>query len=142
MSNLDLPDVNVLVALLHPGHVYHDLAQQWFADAKRFATTPITESGLLRVALNPAAMGTAARAADALVSLRSIRSDSRAEFLPDDSSLARATIDLAGLAGHKQITDLHLVNLAAAHDARLVTLDRRIRPILTPEDQAHVMVLN
>jgi len=141
MSDLDLPDVNVLVALLHPGHVHHQTAQRWFAGAARFATTPITESGLLRMALNPAVMGTVTSAADALASLRSLRSDARAEFLADDSSLAQATIDLIGLVGHKQTTDLHLVNLAAAHDARLVTLDKRVRPTLAPDDQARVVVL-
>lgn len=142
MSDLDLPDVNVLVALLHPGHVHHQVAQQWFAGARRFATTPITESGLLRMALNPAVMGTETRTADALASLRSLQADRRAQFLADDSSLARTVIDLIGLVGHKQVTDLHLVNLAAAHDARLVTLDKKIRPTLAPDDQVCVVVLS
>ncbi|MDR3068848.1 MAG: PIN domain-containing protein [Cellulomonas sp.] len=141
MSDLDLPDVNVLVALLHPGHVHHQTAQRWFTGAERFATTPITESGLLRMALNPAVMGTETGAAAALASLRSLRSDVRARFLADDSSLAQATIDLVGLVGHKQVTDLHLVNLAATHDARLVTLDKRIRLTLAPGDQARVVLL-
>ena len=142
MNDVDLPDVNVLVALLQPDHVYHDVAHRWFANVKRFATTPVTEAGFLRIALNPAVMGTRVHLADALASLRSIRSDRRADFLPDDSSLVKASIDLVGLIGHKQITDLHLVNLAAAHNARLVTLDTRIRPVLVPTDHAYVVVLN
>ncbi|MCL2467288.1 MAG: PIN domain-containing protein [Micrococcales bacterium] len=142
MSDLDLPDVNVLVALLHPGHVHHHVAQQWFANAKRFATTAVTEAGLLRMALNPTVTGTEASTAAALASLRSLRSDARAQFLPDDSSLAHATVDLIGLMGHKQVTDLHLVNLAACHGARLVTLDKKIRLVLAPGDQACVVTLS
>jgi len=141
MNNLHLPDVNVLVALLHPGHVYHQNVQQWFTGVERFATTPITEVGLLRISLNPVVMGAEICVADALASLRSLRSHPRAEFLPDDSSLAQATIDLIGLAGHKQTTDLHLVNLAAIRNAYLVTLDTKIRPTLAPGDQDRVMVL-
>lgn len=141
MTDLDLPDVNVLVALLHPDHVHHPVAQHWFADTQRFATTPITESGLIRMALNPAVTGIAVRTADALASLASVRADPRADFLADDSSLSAARVDLIALVGHKQVTDLHLVNLASAHDARLVTLDTRIRPALAPADQERVLVL-
>ncbi|MCL2736899.1 MAG: hypothetical protein FWD75_09790 [Propionibacteriaceae bacterium] len=141
MSDLDLPDVNVLVALLHPGHMYHEIAHQWFTDTRRYATTPITESGLLRIALNPTVMATEIHTKDALASLRSLKADPRAEFLPDDSSLADASIDLVGLVGHRQVTDMHLVNLAAAHKARLVTLDTTIRLTLTPDDQHWVVPL-
>ena len=44
-----LLDVNVLIALLDPNHVHHDLAQAWFESARSrsWATCPITEIGLL-----------------------------------------------------------------------------------------------
>lgn len=141
MTDIDLPDVNVLVALLHPGHIHHSTAQGWFSKSERFATTAITESGFLRLALNPSVMGSRIRAADALTSLRSLRMDPRAEFLPDDSTLTNAQIDLVGLVGHKQVTDLHLVNLAASHHARLVTLDTKIKQTLTADDHIHVVTL-
>ncbi|MGV7591807.1 TA system VapC family ribonuclease toxin, partial [Mycobacterium kansasii] len=86
-----------------------------FASTPRFATTPITEAGLVRMALNRAVMGTAITAQQALASLASLRADDRATFVPDDSSLAEPSIDLVGLAGNKQVTDLHLVNLVAQH---------------------------
>jgi len=141
-AELFLPDVNVLVALLHPGHACHQAAQQWFAMVERFATTSMTEAGLLRVALNPVVMGMETSASSALAALRSVRADPRAEFLADDSSLANASSErMVGLAGHKQVTDLHLVNLAATHNAQLVTFDRRIRPSLDPSDQRRVVVL-
>ncbi|MFT4009581.1 MAG: hypothetical protein QM655_06000 [Nocardioidaceae bacterium] len=142
MTELDLPDVNVLVALLSPAHVHHDTAQTWFDSVACFATTPVTESGLVRMAMNPAVMGVAESAERALALLRSLREDARAEFLPDDSSLAEAAIDLVGLVGFRRVTDLHLVNLAAAHSGRLVTFDTKIRPVLSPDDQARVHVLS
>lgn len=142
MTERDLPDVNVLVALLHAGHVHHRAAQDWFASVARFVTTPVTEAGVIRVAMNPAVMGAQASAGDALESLRSLRRDPRAEFLPDDATLTEPTIDLVGLVGFRQVTDLHLVNLAAAHAARVVTFDTKIRPVLPPDDAALVRVLS
>lgn len=141
MTEFDLPDVNVLVALLSPAHVHHGAAQAWFDSASRFATTPITEAGLVRMAMNQAVMGTALTAGDAVASLRSLRAHERAEFVADDSSLTEAAIDLVGLAGFRQVTDLHLVNLAARHSGRLVTFDTKIRPVLAPADHAAVHVL-
>ena len=141
MSELDLPDVNVLVAILTPSHIHHQLAQQWFGQTEGFATTPLTEAGFLRVGLNPAVTGTTLAAATVLASLRSLRADERWRFLADDSSLTLAAIDLTGWVGHKQVSDLHLVNLAASHQARLVTLDLRIRSTLTPKDHRSVLVL-
>lgn len=131
MSELDLPDVNVIIALLHRGHVHHRYAQEWFAKVRRFATTPITETGFLRLALNPSVMGSQTSSDAALASLRSLRADRRATFLADNATLAEAVIPVTALTGHRQVTDLHLVNLAVAHSARLVTFDRRIASTLT-----------
>lgn len=49
----ELPDVNVLVALLQPSHVGHEMAMQWFESVESYATTPVTELGFVRLALNP-----------------------------------------------------------------------------------------
>ena len=142
MTDLDLPDVNVLVALLQPGHVHHRSAQAWFGSVERFATTSITESGFVRIALNPVIAGGQIAVSAVLASLSSLRGDDRAEFLPDDSSLAEPQFDLRGLSGFRQVTDFHLVNLAAAHSARLVTFDRRIGSTLMPDDRRLVCLLN
>ncbi len=140
-SAIELPDVNVLVSLLHPDHVHHALASDWFTSVARYATTPITEAGFLRLALNPAVAGVEIAPAVALESLRSVRSDSRAEFIEDDSSLADPSIELSGLSGFRQITDLHLVNLAVRHRAVLTTFDRRLLTCLIRRDQRHVRLL-
>lgn len=137
----DLPDVNVLVALLQPRHVAHGLASSWFNETAAFATTPVTEMGLVRLALNPKVMGLQVTATQALGSLASLRADARATFVPDDASLAEASIDLRGLVGHRHVTDLHLVELAARHAMTVVTLDSRLPSSLLPDARHHVRVL-
>ena len=50
-----LLDVNVLVALLDPAHVFHERASRWFASIhpQTWATCPITENGVLRILTLP-----------------------------------------------------------------------------------------
>jgi hypothetical protein len=143
MSDLKLvvPDVNVLVALTNPSHVFHSEAHRWLAGIERYATTPVTESGLLRMLLNRTVTGQAVTPEQALAVLAGIRADPRAGFLIDDSSLADADVDTTGLAGHKQVTDWHLLNLAARHDGVLVTFDRKITQAVLPGDAVRVVTL-
>jgi uncharacterized protein len=140
-AKLAVPDVHVLVALTNPSHVFHQESHRWLADVARYATTPVTESGLLRMLLNPAVTGQAVTSEQALAVLAGIRADSRAEFLVDDSSLADANVDTTGLAGHKQVTDWHLLNLASRHDGVLVTFDRRLARAVLPTDAVRVVTL-
>jgi toxin-antitoxin system PIN domain toxin len=140
-GRLPLPDVNVLVALTNPAHQHHSQAHSWLSSADRFATTPITESGLVRLLLNPVVTGQQVSGAQAIEILARLRADARATFLPDESSLAAARVDLVGLAGHRQTTDFHLLNLAAERHATLVTFDRRIAESLVAADQPLVRVL-
>ena len=141
MNRTELPDVNVLLALLQPGHVAHEIAGQWFCAVEKFATTPVTELGLLRLSLNPKVMGQQVAPAAALASLSSVRADSRAIFLPDDGTLDDPLISDRGLQGHRQVTDFHLVNLAARHGMLLVTLDQALSEALLPGDRIHVRTL-
>ena len=69
------------------------------------------------------------------------RTDPRWRWLPDDSTLADPVIDLSVLVGHRQVTDLHLVNLAASAGLRLVTFDAGIAAALAKADRRHVLVL-
>lgn len=138
---LAVPDVNVLVALTNPSHVFHRESHRWLADVERFATTPVTESGLLRMLLSPAITGQAVAPEQALAVLAGIRADPRAEFLVDDSSLAAAVVNTTGLAGPRQVTDWHLLNLAAYHDGVLVTFDRKIARAVLPADATRVVTL-
>lgn len=136
-----LPDVNVLVALTNPAHQHHAAAHRWLSGVSRFATTPITESGLVRLLLNPVVTGQKVTTEQAVGILQGIRAHSRATFLPDHSSLAMTAVDLIGLAGAKQTTDFHLVNLAASHGGVLTTFDRRVSQSLIKRDQQYVCTL-
>ncbi|MDR0593985.1 MAG: PIN domain-containing protein [Bifidobacteriaceae bacterium] len=138
---LYLLDANVLLALTHAGHLNHARATSWLASAARWATAPATESALIRLLLNRAVVGAKVTGAQALGVLRSLRDAPGHEFLPDGTSLADPAINLTGLMGHRQVTDLHLVNLAARNGAVLATFDARIEAALSESDAALVHVI-
>ena len=73
--------------------------------------------------------------------MRGIRAERRWRFLTDDASLADPDITTEVLMGHHQVTDLHLVNLAARHGAVLATFDAAIPTWLAPADRRHVLVI-
>lgn len=133
-----LLDVNVLLALSWDQHVHHVAAHRNFARLERWATTPITEAGLVRLLMTEAVTGTKVSGRDALSQLRAMRTAPGWTWMPDGSSLADAVIDDRVLMGRRQVTDLHLVNLAAAHDTRLATFDARLITSLAPADQGSV----
>ncbi len=133
-----LLDVNVLLALSWDEHVHHDAAHRNFARLEGWATTPITEAGLVRLLMTEAVTGSKVSGQDALSQLRAIRAAPGWTWMPDGSSLADAVIDDRVLMGRRQVTDLHLVNLAASHHTRLVTFDAGLVSSLTPADHGSV----
>lgn len=136
-----LLDVNVLVALTVDAHVHHEAAHRHLAGAEHWATCSLTETALVRLLLNPLTTGRSLHPADVLVVLRNIRAQPSWDFLADPTSLADPVIDTQPLAGTKQVSDFHLVNLAATHGRSLVTFDRRIPAALAPADRRHVEVI-
>ena len=137
-----LCDVNVLVALVLSTHVHHRAAHAALRQhTGGWATTPMTEAALVRLLLNPLVTGRAFGVTDVLAVLRGVRQDPRWRWLPDASTLADAAIDISVLTGHQQVTDLHLVNLAAVSGVRLATFDAAIPASLAPADRGHVEVL-
>lgn len=56
--------------------------------------------------------------------------------------LAVPYVDLIGLAGYKQATDFHLINLVAEHGGVLVTFNGKIAPSLAVADQRFVQALS
>ena len=111
-----LLDVNLLLACAWSGHADHARANRWLNTLAEFSTAPATQMGFLRVSLSPAygaAFGDAQTALRAIVQLKSHR------FLTD----AVAANSLPALSHGKDVTDAHLVRLAASHKLRLATLD-------------------
>jgi toxin-antitoxin system PIN domain toxin len=137
---IDLPDVNVLAALHLSGHPHRDIARAWFDAAEGFATTPMTQAGLLRLLLNPTLVArpdsTAARRA-----LSALLAAPGAVFWADDSRDVGAPALMDALTGYRQVTDLHLLAIAASHGARLVTLDTGIGAALRAKDRKHLLTL-
>jgi toxin-antitoxin system PIN domain toxin len=140
-----LLDVNVLVALSVATHVHHLSARRWLSEVPEngdlCVTTPTTECGLTRLLLNPRVYGHQLDATTVLGQVLALRSRPGWTFLADDSSLADPAISLMPLAGHRQVTDFHLLNLAARHSATLVTFDRRLPTYLDPADRELVEVV-
>lgn len=123
-----LLDANVLIALTNRRHIQHERARQWFGGKDRsFATCPITQGALLRHyyrdAERPDING-------AFYLLKQIESMPGHEFWPD--ALSYSKISLAGVIGHRQVTDAYLVALAAERGERLATMDRGLA-LLHPE---------
>lgn len=114
-----LLDANVLIALTVREHEHHDRCSRWFGGFSTddgFATCPTVEGALLRFLVR---VGERSSAAQAVVT--ALRSDPRHAFWPD--ALSYADVDLAGVRGHRQVTDSYLATLAADRAALLATLD-------------------
>ena len=123
-----LYDVNALIALLDHLHPKHDGVSEWVADnaGEGWASCPLTQNGYLRIRSQPR-YPRPLRLAEAYAQLLDATSSQNHQFIADDISLLDDTLVRFGnLAGPRQLTDVYLLALAVAHDARLVTLDRRI----------------
>lgn len=135
-----LLDVNVLLALSWDQHVHHRVAQQRFTKLDTWFTSSTTEAGLVRLLLTELVVGRKVTGTEALGHLAAIRQVPGWGFLPHTSSLASPSIDTRVLMGRRQVTDLQLINLAAAHDTRLATFDAALKDALVPADQHWVDV--
>lgn len=124
-----LLDVNVLIALIDPGHIQHDRAHEWFAKSgnKAWASCPLTENGVLRIVGHsryPSSPGTPAAVAELMSSFLALPGH---EFWPDDVSLFDSErVHGARLLNSGQVTDTYLLALAAAHGGQLATFDRNL----------------
>lgn len=124
-----LLDVNTVLALLDPRHIFHEMAQAWAASEPEalWLTCPLVQNGVMRVAAHasyPNSLGTVRAVREIL---QSFCASSRHELCPDDVCL----LDDRWIAQPEaltpaRLTDLYLVALARHHRARLATFDRRI----------------
>lgn len=124
-----LLDVNVLIALIDPGHVQHDQAHEWFASTGKsaWATCPLTENGVLRIVGHtryPNSPGTPAAVAKLMKELRGLAG--HAFWAADVSLLDESSADAERLLDSAQVTDSYLLALARVHGGRLATFDRHV----------------
>ena len=123
-----LLDVNVLIALLDAGHAHHGLATAWLKREIHhgWASCPLTQNGCIRIMSQPKYPGSlaAAQVADRLA--EAANSPDHDFWSADVNMLGEGVFDWARVLGHRQVTDVYLLALAAHHDGRFVTFDRRI----------------
>lgn len=124
-----LLDVNVLIALIDPGHVAHDDAHSWFqAEGQAgWSTCPLTENGVIRIVGNPKypnSPGSPATVAAIVAKLRQLPGHS---FWPDELSLVGCQeVDTTKILTSAQVTDTYLLALAKSRSGRLASFDRKL----------------
>lgn len=111
-----LLDVNLLLACAWSGHGDHGRANRWLNSTSAFATAPITQMGFLRVSMSTAYGACFEDAQSALAAILRMKSH---RFLAD----ATQADSLPALSSSKDVTDAHLVRLAASRGLKLATLD-------------------
>lgn len=131
-----LLDINFLIALFDPKHVFHTKAHNWWAQNAGFgwASTTITEIGVIRIMSNPGYDRSTQFSVNTIANqFRKFTEQSDHKFWPDDVSVLDAkNIDLGKVLGPRQLTDLYLLALASQKKGRLVTMDRRISTLAVP----------
>ena len=139
---IELPDVNVLLALLDPMHPHHETANNWYAGAASsgWATCPLTENGFVRILSSASYPGLRLRSEDALSLLEDAVANPVAthHFWPDSITVRdRELFAPAAIAGPKQITDIYLLGLCKRNGGTLVTLDARltVAAIISPHPE-------
>ena len=124
-----LLDVNVIIALVDPFHVFHDRAHHWFEREghKGWATCPLTENGAIRIMGHRRYLegpGSPARAADLV---RGLCETPNHHFWPDSISLLDATtVSIDQVMNSAQVTETYLLALAAHQRGALATFDRKL----------------
>ena len=142
-DRLALLDVNVLVALAWPNHVHHAAARVWFDKHHRrgWATTPITESGFVRVSSNRAAIQTATTPAIAIEVLEAMTALDGHQFWADDlSGVTGGFGDTALVRSYRDVTDAHLLALAEARGGAVVSFDSRMTRLIGDRDPGLVAI--
>ncbi len=123
-----LLDVNVLVAWGWEEHADHERVAKWLAFERskpdsEFLTSPIPELGFVRVSVQRATGTIAVREACSTLEGMLASLGQTHSFIPDDQRGAELPVWCKVAA---RTTDAHLLALASAHDAKLVTLDKGI----------------
>ncbi len=119
----------MLIALIDPAHVGHDAAHRWFGDAgaTSWATCPITENGVIRIAGHPKypnSVGSPAAAARIIATMQEMPGHI---FWSDDFSLIGSDfVNPDRITTPGQVTDTYLLALAISKGGKLATFDRRL----------------
>jgi uncharacterized protein len=139
-----LLDINTILALLDPAHVFHEAAHHWLEQESEalWMTCPLVQNGVLRVAAQsnyPNRLGSCAEVREIL---SAFCADPRHFFCGDEVSLLDdpAILDASQLTPSR-VTDLYLLLLARRMDALLTSFDRRIPVHAVRDGHRHFRLL-
>lgn len=139
MTCVHLLDVNVLVSLAWPQHVHHSSARAWFAGVadRGWATAALTETGFIRVSCNPRVVAEPRSPQEAAAFLSTLQEYGAWEFWKDD---VRIGSHLDGVRGYRQITDAHLLQLAADRGGAVATFDAALGELAHARGQQALVI--
>lgn len=124
-----LLDVNVLVAIAWPEHMFHEVAIKWFEGRAEqgWATCSVTEAGFLRISANAKVVRDPVRPIDSAALLKELAKVGTHHFWVDDIEIATSEyMPLDRLVGYRQVADAHLLAVSRRHGGSLATLDRGV----------------
>jgi uncharacterized protein len=125
-----LPDINVLLALAWSNHPHHDAAHHWFArdSAAGWATCLFTQTGFLRLSLNPQVVGVSMIARLLWIYSKVLLPIPIINMQRAHPALTAAPFDelVTKIIGYRQMADATLLHLARVHDMKLVTFDQAV----------------
>ena len=141
---VNLPDVNVLIALSWKNHIQHTRARRWFHEHSNesFATCPITESGFIRLSMNPSVVGEAVSYSAAAAAIKAFYQHPKHRFWPLNEGVVSAIGNIP-ISGYRQLTNAYLLGIAAKMQGRLITFDKKMESLIEelPVYEKHLVVV-
>ena len=136
--------MNVLIALLEPGHWFFEKAQEWFKSSGKedWGYCPITEIGFVRITTNPSFYPGPRTQEQASAALIELSDHPGFRYWPlTESWNAVAAPFAVRITGHQQATDAYLLGMAIKEGGVLVTFDRGLKYLAGPEFARNLLVL-
>ncbi|HKN21348.1 MAG TPA: TA system VapC family ribonuclease toxin [Terracidiphilus sp.] len=137
-------DVNVLIALLEPGHNFYPMALRWFMSSGKddWGICPLTEIGFVRITTNPSFFPGPRTRDEATYILEGLASRPGYRYWPLQDSWTALTAPFAlRILGHQQVTDAYLLGMAIKEDGVLVTFDRGLKYLAGSQFSRNLLVL-
>lgn len=138
-----LLDVNVLLALVWSNHPNHGAAHEWFSReaGMGWATCTLTQSGFLRLSLNPQVVQVAIDGPTASSLLNGLIAHSAHQHIDRIPSLSGPVFEeiFQQVNGYRQLSDAVLLYIARTHAAQLVTFDQAIASICPWNENLRVL---
>lgn len=124
---MDIPDINVWLALVDQNHTHHASAARYWQDISNtgVAFTRVSMMGLLRLSTMPGVLSRTLTTAEAWDIYRRLLADPNHRFLQEPAALEHhfAALTTRVTLPHRLWTDAYLAAFAIASGCRLVSFD-------------------